>query len=333
MDSSKEAMKIAGHRLNMQRLEGYKVAHHLDGFTRQEHKLRTVAQFHYNFQIGRFKQRLDVQFSDVPTKLYFLTTEGKSGYKKSMALENMFNEIAVVDKPLAVPSERIKIFEKRAGTFGEQFYQESGVKLDINETMALYDYIRGNIRQIEGVTNASLDDILWRCENALGESVIKQYKDIEDYDLIFGGWHASVIGDAETAIFHEANPSIAEAFLEDCNNEIKQAIEDGDNEAVRLQAQLDQAYINDAQAEQQLRDYVRSAMDAWENKHSDRSFEKNNKLFKQRDDAGKALENALKQSCEHADKTIVLHDLYIARLKFQIALSKQEQQPIVSTIQ
>ena len=142
-----------------------------------------------------------------------------------MALENMFNEIAVADKPLAVPSERIKIFEKRAGTFGEQFYQESGVKLDINETMALYDYLRDIIREIEGVTKASPNSILWRCENAMGESVIKQYKDIEDYDLIFGGSHASVIDHLEPAIFHEANPSIAEAFLEDCNNEIEKAIE------------------------------------------------------------------------------------------------------------
>lgn len=333
MDTGKEIKKIAGYKLNMQRLEGYKVAHHLDGFTRQEHKLRTVAQFHYNFQIGRFKQRLDVQFSDAPKKLYFLTTEGKSGYKKSMALENMFNEIAVVDKPLAVPSERIKIFEKRAGTFGEQFYQESGVKLDINETMALYDYISGGIRQIEGVANASPNDILWRCENALGESVIKQYKDIEDYDLIFGGWHASVIDDAETTIFHEANPSIAEAFLEDCNNEIKEALEAANKEAVLLQAQLDQAQANDDRANQELLDYIRSGVDDWKNEYPERSAEKNRELLEQKESTAKAVNLALIQSNANADKLIHLNNLCIARLKFQIALSKQEQQPIVSTIQ
>ena len=333
MNTGKEIKKIAGHRLNMQRLEDYKVAHHLDGFTKKDHKLRTVAHFHYNFQIGRFKQRLDFQFSDAPIKLYFLTTEGKSGYKKSVALENMFNEVTLVDKPLATPSERIKIFEKRAGLFGEQFYQESGVKLDINDTMALYDYLRDIIREIEGVTKANPNSILWRCENAMGESVIKQYKDIEDYDLIFGGWHASVIGDAEPTIFHEANPSIAGAFVEDCNNEIKQAIEDGDNEAVRLQAQLDQAHINDKQAEQQLRDYVRSAMDAWENKHSERSFEKNNKLFKQRDNAGKALRSLLQKSLEHANKGVALRTLYSERLEFQLALRQQNYEPAVNTIQ
>ena len=69
----------------------------------------------------------------------------------------------------------------------------------------------------------------------MGESVIKQYKDIEDYDLIFGGWHASVIDHGEPAIFHEANPSIAEAFLEDCNNEIEKAIENANQEATRLE--------------------------------------------------------------------------------------------------
>lgn len=333
MDTGKEIKKIAGYKLNMQRLEGYKVAHHLDGFTRQEHKLRTVAQFHYNFQIGRFKQRLDVQFIDAPKKLYFLTTEGKSGYKKSMALENMFNEIAVVDKPLAVPSERIKIFEKRAGTFGEQFYQESGVKLDINETMALYDYVSGNIRQIEGVANASPNDILWRCENALGESVIKQYKDIEDYDLIFGGWHASVIDDAETAIFHEANPSIAEAFLGDCNNEIEKAIENANHEATRLEEQTTQAIISNQEANQELQDYMHSGVDDWKNQYSERSAEKHRELFEQKENAGEALRVILQKSLENANKGVALRTLYSERLEFQLALRQQSYEPAVNTIQ
>lgn len=333
MDSSKEAMKIAGYRLNMQRLEDYRVAHHIQGHLKKEHKLVSVAHFKYNFQIGRFKQRLDIQFSDIPVKLFLLTTEGKSGYEKSMALEKMFNEIAVVDKPLAVASERIKIFEKHAGSFGEQFYQESGVNLDITDTMALYDYLRDNIKGIGGVTKVTPDSILWRVENAIGESVIKQYKDIEDYDLIFGGWHASVIGDQEPTIFHEENPSLAVAFIEDCVIEIKEALEAANKEAVLLQAQLDQAQANDDRANQELLDYIRSGVDDWKNEYPERSAEKHTKLFEQKHTTAKAVNLALIQSNANADKLIHLNNLCIARLKFQIALRHQKFQPVVSTIQ
>lgn len=333
MDTGKAVVKIAGHKLNMQRLDNYRVAHHIQGFLKKEHKLISVAHFQYNFQIGKFKQLLDCQFSDIPTKLYFLTTEGRSGYEKSMAIEQLFNEIKAVDKPLAVISERKKIFEKYAGTFGDAFYQESGIQLDITDTMALYDYIRDVIKGIGGVAKVSPDSILWRVENAIGESVIKKYKDIEDYDLIFGGWHASIIGDQEPTIFHEDNPSLADAFVEDCVIEIKKAIEVANKESIILQAQLEQAQTKDEQANQELQNYMHSGVVDWKNEYSERSAEKHTKLFEQKESTGKAVNLALIQSNANADKIIHLHNLYIARLKFQIALRHHEFQPVVSTIQ
>lgn len=333
MDTGKAVVKIAGHKLNMQRLDNYRVAHHMQGFLKKEHKLISVAHFQYSFQIGKFKQLLDCQFSDTPTKLYFLTTEGKSGYEKSMAIEQLFNEIKAVDKPLAVMSERKKIFEKYAGTFGEAFYQESGIQLDITDTMALYDYLRDNIKEIGGVTKVTPDSILWRVENAIGESVIKPYKDIEDYDLIFGGWHASIIGDQEPTIFHEENPSLAVAFIEDCVIEIKEALEAANKEALILQAQLEQAQAKNDQVSQELQNYMHSGVVDWKNEYSERSAEKHTKLFEQKHTTAKAVNLALIQSNANADKLIHLNNLCIARLKFQIALRHQKFQPVVSTIQ
>ena len=217
--------------------------------------------------------------------------------------------------------------------FQESFFKESGISLGLDDAIALYDLLYKMAVSAEKVADISPESLIWRCENSFGKSMLKEYKDIEDYDLIFGGWHASKKDEIDTTPFHLANPAIALAFVEDNVVAINEAANLASLESERLKKQLQQANKEKRLANQRLTEYLHSAVEDCSNELSGRTVEERIALSTAVDIAQKNLVDILKRSNENADKVIIIMNKYIERLNFNIALRHYSTEPIVNTIQ